>query len=179
MPVPDFSPGEVLTAGAMDSIGMWKVTTANVTSGGSFTISNCFTSDYTNYRIVISNLKSSTSASLFLRLRSGATDSSTGYQYGHAYILFSSAAWITAAATNANSWVAPGNTSTSPPSNGVIDIFQPALAVQTSMTGLYQSFDASIFTTGSHTATTAYDGFSMVSGGTFTSGTITVYGYRK
>ena len=179
MTFPQFSAGEVFRAADANAIGLWKIATANVSSGSSFTLSNCFTSDYTNYRIVISNLKSTGSASLFFRLRLGASDSNTGYQYGHGYILFSSPAWVVAAATNANSWVAPGNTSTSPPSSGVIDVYQPAVATQTGMTANYQTFDASVFTTGSHTATTAYDGFSMVSAGTFTSGTITVYGYTK
>lgn len=179
MTFPVFSAGEVLRAQDMNAVGLWKVATANVSSDSSFTFSNCFTSDYTNYRIVVSNLKTTGSVGLYFRLRSGGTDSNSGYQYGHAYILFSNSAWNNIAATNANAWVAPGNTSTSPPANGVIDIFQPAVATQTGMTALYQSFDAAIFTTGSHTAATSYDGFSMVSNGTFTSGTITVYGYTK
>jgi hypothetical protein len=175
---PVFTVGQTLTSAAMNQVGMWKVTTANITSGNTFTVSNCFTSDYTNYRIVCSNLKSTGSASLSLVLMSGASPSITGYQYGHAYILFSNSAWNNNATTNAVSWVAPGNLSTSPPSNGVIDIYQPAIATQTGMTALYQTFDASVFTTGSHTAATAYDGFRFVLAGTFTSGTVTVYGYR-
>jgi hypothetical protein len=179
MTYPNFNVGETLRAADMNAVGMWKVASANITSGSTFTVSNCFTSDYTNYRIVCSNLKSTGSASLSLVLMSGASPSNTGYQYGHAYILFSNSAWNNNATTNAVSWVAPGNLSTNPPSNGVIDIFQPAVATQTGMTGLYQTFDASVFTTGSHTATTAYDGLRLVLAGTFTSGTITVYGYTK
>ena len=159
--------------------GLVYVTSTSVTSGSSISVNNCFTSTYDNYRVVVSNLKSGASNSLFLRLRASGTDSATGYQYGHAYILFASAAWVVAAATNANAWVAPGNTNTSPPSGGAIELYQPAIATQTGMGGLYHTFDAAVYTNGSHTATTAYDGFSLVSNGTFSSGTVTVYGYRK
>jgi hypothetical protein len=164
---------------AVGNSGLVYITSVSVTSGSSISINNCFTSAYDNYHVVASNMKSTSNAALYLRLRSSSTDNNTGYQYGHAYLLFSSSSWNTIAATNANAWVAPGNTNTSPSSNGVIDFYQPAIATQTGMSGSYQSFDAAIWSNGSHTATTSYDGFSLVSGGTFSSGTVTVYGYRK
>jgi hypothetical protein len=54
MPVPDFSPGEVLTASAMDSIGLWKVTSGTVSASPTLTVDNCFSANYANYRVVIS-----------------------------------------------------------------------------------------------------------------------------
>jgi hypothetical protein len=180
MPVPDFSPGEVLTAGAMDSIAMWKVASVSVTSGNVISLSNCFTSDYTNYRIVISNLKSTGNVSLTMQLQASGSPSSAGYQYGHAFILFGTPAWNLVSLTSASTWVAPGNTNTNPPSNGSIDIYQPQVNERTGMIAHYQSFDAAIFSSGAHNdGTNIYDGFRFTSSGTFTSGTVTVYGYRK
>jgi hypothetical protein len=181
MPVPDFSPGEVLTAAAMDSIGLWKIASVSVTSGNIIAVNNCFTSDYENYRIVMSNLKTTSNVSIAFQLRSGTTPATTGYAFGHAFVLFTSASWnITANAGTAANFIGPGNTSTNPPANGTIDLFQPQINQRTGMTGHYQSFDAFVLTSGSHNAgTNVYDGFQLNSGGTFTSGTVTVYGYRK
>jgi hypothetical protein len=180
MPVPDFSPGEILTAGAMDSIAMWKVASVSVTSGNLISLSNCFTSDYTNYRIVISNLKSTGNVSLTMQLQASGSPSSAGYQYGHAFILFGTAAWNLVSLSSASTWVAPGNTNTDPPSNGSIDIYQPQVNQRTGMIAHYQSFDAAIFSSGAHNdGSNIYDGFRFTSAGTFTSGTVTVYGYRK
>jgi hypothetical protein len=181
MPVPDFSPGEVLTAAAMDSIGLWKIASVSVTSGNIIAVNNCFTSDYENYRIVMSNLKTTSNVALAFQLRSGTTPANTGYAFGHAFVLFTSASWNLAAnAGTAANFIGPGNTSTNPPANGTIDLFQPQINQRTGMTGHYQSFDAFVLTSGSHNAgTNVYDGFQLNSAGTFTSGTVTVYGYRK
>jgi hypothetical protein len=183
MAIKTFTTGEVLTASDTNTYlansGLVYITSTSVTSGSSVSINNCFTSTYDNYRVVVSNLKTTSSVSLSLRLRASSSDNNTNYQYGHAYILFSTASWNVLAATAANAWVAPGNTNTAPGANGTIDIFQPAIATQTGMSGSYQSFDAAIWSNGSHTATSAFDGFSLVSAGTFTAGTVTVYGYRK
>jgi hypothetical protein len=181
MPVPDFSPGEVLTAAAMDSIGLWKVASVSVTSGSVLAVDNCFTSDYDNYRVVVSNLKSTGNASLSLQLRASGSGSATGYAFGQGFILFSSATWnLVANAGTGTAWAAPGNTNTNPPSNGTIDFFQPQKAERTGMIGHYQSFDAFIITAGTHNdGTNVYDGFQLTTAGTFTAGTVTVYGYRK
>ena len=180
MPVPDFSPGEVLTAAAMDSIGLWKIASVSVTSGSVLSVSNCFTSDYDNYRIVVSNLKSTGNAALSMQLEASGTPSATGYTLVQAFMLLGNASWFFNNPATATAWAAPGNTNTNPPASGTIDIFQPQKAERTGMVGHYQSWDAGIFTTGSHDAgTNVYDGFRFISAGTFTSGTATVYGYRK
>ena len=177
---PDFSSGAVLTAAQMNSVGLWKITSVSVTSGNLISVSNCFTSDYTNYRIVISNLKSTGNVSLSMQLQASGSPSSAGYQYGHAFIIFGTAAWNVVSVTSSSSWVAPGNTNTNPPSNGSIDIYQPQVNQRTGMIAQYQSFDAAIFASGAHNdGTNIYDGFRFTSSGTFTSGTVTVYGYKK
>jgi hypothetical protein len=177
---PDFSSGAVLTAAQMNAVGLWKITSVSVTSGNLISVSNCFTSDYTNYRIVIHNLKTTGNVSLTMQLQASGTASTTGYQYGHAFLIFGTATWNLVSSAAAASWVAPGNTNTNPPANGSIDIYQPQVGERTGMVGQYQSFDAAIWSNGTHNAgTNIYDGFRLTSGGTFTSGTVTVYGYKK
>jgi hypothetical protein len=68
MPVPDFSPGEVLTAAAMDSIGLWLVKTGTVSAQTTLTIDNCFNADYENYRIVFSMRGSTNTNALYFRV---------------------------------------------------------------------------------------------------------------
>jgi hypothetical protein len=72
MPVPDFSPGEVLTAAAMDSVGMWRVGGGTIT-GTSVQINDCFTSSYQNYKIIIR--PTTLGADLRMRLRNAGGDS--------------------------------------------------------------------------------------------------------
>jgi hypothetical protein len=77
MPVPNFSPGEVLTAGAMDSIGSWLITTYSIPSSpavNAFTIPNCFSSDYDNYRIVLDTTFSTSGQRVLLRPTSVTTN---------------------------------------------------------------------------------------------------------
>jgi hypothetical protein len=179
MPVPDFSPGEVLTAAAMDSIGLWKVASVSVTSGSVLAVNNCFTSDYDNYRIVLFNLKTTSNIAMNWQLRNGTTPSTTGYFSTQAFILFGAATWLFGS-PGTSSFIAPGNTNTNPPSSGTIDIFQPQKNERTGFFGTYQAHDAMILTSGTHNdGTNVYDGFQLNSAGTFTSGTATVYGYRK
>jgi hypothetical protein len=180
MTFPVFSAGEVLRAQDMNAVGLWKVASVSVTSGNVISVSNCFTSDYTNYRIVISNLKSTSNVSLTMQLQASGSPSSAGYQYGHAFILFGTPSWNLVSTTSASTWVAPGNTNTNPPSNGSIDIYQPQVNQRTGMIAHYQSFDAAIFSSGAHNdGSNVYDGFRFTSAGTFSSGTVTVYGYTK
>jgi hypothetical protein len=183
MAIKTFSDGNSLPATDINTYltnaGLVYVTSASVTSGSTFTFNNCFTSTYDNYRLVLSNFKSTAFASLSFNLRVSGTNSATGYQQGLMYILFSSAAGNFTATTTGTSWTAPAATNTSPPVNGTMEIYQPAIATQTGLLGHYQGFDATTFTGGSHTSATAYDGFQLTSSGTFTAGTVTVYGYRK
>ena len=69
MPVPDFSPGEVLTAQAMDSIGLWKVTSGSFTNQTQLLVDGCFNADFENYRVVLWNLTTASANELRLQFR--------------------------------------------------------------------------------------------------------------
>ena len=51
MPVPDFSPGEVLTASAMDSIGGWLVASQDFSAADPLNLTGIFDSKFVNYRV--------------------------------------------------------------------------------------------------------------------------------
>ena len=80
MPVPDFSPGEVLTASAMDSIGMWRVGGGTFTNAASFDVTG-FTSTYTNFRLVMNVGRASGAggAAIAGRARTVSSEYNTNY----------------------------------------------------------------------------------------------------
>jgi hypothetical protein len=80
MPVPDFSPGEVLTAAAMDSIGLWKVTSGTLSSTAT-NIVGCFSSDYRNYRIVIDQISLSSAGEIYWQLLDNTTPNASNHRW--------------------------------------------------------------------------------------------------
>ena len=80
MPVPDFSPGEVLTAAAMDSIGLWKIAsgTLSLTTTPS-NVTGVFSSSYKNYRVLLNVTTRSTSNRVDMRYIAGTTPTNTNY----------------------------------------------------------------------------------------------------
>jgi hypothetical protein len=179
MPVPDFSPGEVLTAAAMDSIGLWKVA-STAFNGNGFSMDNVFTSNYTNYRILI-NATCTADADTSFRYRVGGSDIPFSiYQYA-------SQGWY---ASTQNSAGGVGQTSVpligfgnGRQSSHSIDVFGPATANAWKPLNINSSFSHAAVgmivrnIAGTMDSTSAMDGFSIVSANTLT-GTCTVYGYR-
>jgi hypothetical protein len=180
MPVPDFSPGEVLTAAAMDSIGLWLVKTQTIgTAVASVTVTDAFSSDFDSYKIIINGGASSSTVNVSLQL-SGST---TGYYHGANFI--STAATTTPASgggSNEAQWSRAGASD----ANGInfnVDLNDPNLAKYTTYSGVYVFPGVPAFpgmAAGIHQVASAFTGFVVAPGtGTFTGGTIRVYGYRK
>jgi hypothetical protein len=179
MPVPDFSPGEVLTAAAMDSIGMWLVKTQTVGAGvSSVTVTDAFSADYENYKISWSGGTVSGATDMAFHL--GATPPANGYfqvQYANAI----GGAFSTNTVNNQDRWIYVGGGDT----NGAmtnIEIFQPFASKRKFMTA--QNFTAGSFTvysTGYFNSTSSFTSFTLDPGGatTMTGGVVRVYGYRN
>jgi len=82
MPVPDFSPGEVLTAAAMDQIGAWVLQTQTLTaSAGPIQFNNVFTTDYDTYFLTAHLQQNTTTASYNMQLQDAANAAITGADY--------------------------------------------------------------------------------------------------
>ena len=176
---PTFSSGAVLTAAQMNSVGLWLVKTETIgTAVASVTVSDAFSSDYDNYKIIVSGGVSSVSTSIQLRLGASAT----GYYGGLIFLTYSAGGVTAAAVNNSNAFLyaAVGSTSSLA---GNIEVLNPFNAKTTSVNCGYTENA----TTGSggnfngyHNSAVSYTAFTLLAGtGTMTGGTIKVYGYRN
>jgi hypothetical protein len=181
MAIKTFTVGEVLTASDTNTYlansGLVYVTSTTVGSGvSSVTVSNVFSSTYDNYKIVVSG--GTASGNFVTRLTLGAT--ATGYYYAGAYCTFAGAVSGSSGA-NAAFWMVTAHNADNVVAN--IDLFQPNLAKNTSYSATYygpSTGDGAFAVQGYLNNTTAYTAFTLTaSSGTYTGGTITVYGYRK
>ena len=80
---PDFTSGQILTAAQMNSVGLWKVAsgTLSLTTTASDVLA-CFTSDYTNYRLLMNITARSTTSQLNMRYLIGSTSTNVNYFQG-------------------------------------------------------------------------------------------------
>jgi hypothetical protein len=176
MPVPDFSPGEVLTAAAMDSIGLWLVKTQTIGTGvSSVTVTDAFSATYDNYKVTFSGGISSTSNSA-LNLRFGAK--TTNYRSGMLYNSWANTP-ISLGGTTETSILYAGSLS----STGCfvnMDVINPFLALNTLVNASYNHLNTAGYAFGNTGDTTSYSDFTLIpTSGTLTGGTIRVYGYRN
>ena len=183
MPVPDFSPGEVLTAAAMDSISGWLVGSGTATAGGAnITIANCFSSLYSSYKVVLSGIKCTTGTRFIqLQLRASGSTSATNYYWTTAE---AGAVFTLASGASPDSVYRCGIViDSSKFAGGTIEIQNAGAAQETS----FQSSGTDPRTGGQflrmgngfHNVATAYtDLVISVAADTWATGTVRVYGYR-
>ena len=158
-----------------------KLISSTTASGSSISVNNCFSATYVNYFIVVSQLISSATAGLTFKLRASGTDSSASYYAVAVDPVYSSGAYSSRTANNAASVVMPiTQVQTTDRAGGTIFIQQP-FAAQTT-TFQFSGQDAVTNRginngSGYHNVSSSYDGFSLIlSTGTFSGGTIKVYG---
>ena len=166
---------------AQNPTGLEFVSSTTATSGSSITVSNCFSSTYDAYKIIIAGGAVNSVGPLSFQL-SGIT---TGVYYGgviyFAYASGGPSAPSAVAFNAATNWQEVGNGGP----NGIslnMDIQNPNLAKFKA----YGCFCPNMTTAGSLVlsngicaSTTQATGFVVSTGSTFTSVTVNVYGYRK
>jgi hypothetical protein len=183
--------GQVLTADSGETLGIkWAdaaggltlITSESFSAVSSVSVNSCFTSTYTNYRIVLGMITHSSASDVFLNMRlrvSGADNTTTNYfwsrNYGNNLGSIGSNGVV-----STNTWQV-AYTSQNRGNLGTMDVYSPQA---TSRTGFqvcnldggnnpYVSNYAGLFD-----ATTSFDGFTLTTGsGNFT-GTLRVYGYK-
>jgi hypothetical protein len=176
MTFPVFSAGEVLRAQDMNAVGMWLVKTVTVGAGvTSVPVTSCFSADYDNYRIVLSDVVGSTASNMLFQF-SGIT--TAVYQSSGVFLTFGSSTISGFGPAAETSWiVAPGNTATS---NWTADIISPFASRRKSFIGGGVGNTSNYQFNGTCSSTSSATGFSIIpSAGTYTGGTIRVYGYRN
>jgi hypothetical protein len=194
MPVPIFTSGEVLTADNMNQVGLWRMTptvsgtgvaisqgTITATGATSAVVNNCFSSNFDFYRMMI-RYQTSSSQALYMRLRTGASDADTNYNYSlvQGYLGFG----VTVARTSGGAFEVAQSTNGSFWSASVIDLMGPALAEPTTFTIHNTRTDANYAQSsnylydGNHSTATAYTSLNLFTfSGTFNA-KFAIYGYR-
>ena len=187
MPVPDFSPGEIWTAGAADSIGLWKISTTSFSNVPSVQIDNCFPTDYSRFRVIFSLTGVTTNTNYgHWRLSVGGTPSVTGYVSKSIWWNMGTASSLAADFDNQTTrfCLGPNGSTGSQPMLATVDVYNPNVAAHTStvMQGS-GSYGVSAFWYydggGAHTVNTAYDGLYFAPTAENVTGSIAVYGYRN
>jgi hypothetical protein len=181
MPVPDFSPGEVLTAAAMDSIGLWLVKTQAVGAGAlSAVVTGAFSSDYNNYFVTWTGGAGSVSGA---QLRIAFNVDTANNYYSNIITQTAGLSAVNGQAFGALTgftvvgYVDTGDTSCS------LTINNPNTARDTNFYGSFNCLGGSsqVGTVGGWSiGTGANTGFTLFpSSGTISGGTVRVYGYRN
>lgn len=184
MTYPSFSVGETLTSAAMNAVGLWLVKTQTL-SGTSTQVENCFTSDFDSYRVVFSNLTSSTVDNLTIRLVAGTTPNQTA-NYNSSRIDVTLGGVVEGAASSGATYWVPHIVPNTVASGGSLDIFNPKLSAATSFSA--NGIDTRVTVGAPYRAgggffngTNSFDGLwlSTLNGGYTMGGTVRVYGYRN
>ena len=178
MPVPDFSPGEVLTAAAMDSIGLRLVKSQTFTGSGTAQFTNCFNADFQNYRLVFSCLTAPAAAAIVnTSMLVGTTPNNTAasYQYYEAGNTWAGTADVT-----------PGNSASSWFAVRSAQYFMGTMEIQNPFATVYTTFQSegidatqSWQSRGQQILNNSYDGIQFVHGGGNITMTISCYGYKR
>ena len=189
MAIKTFTTGEVLTASDTNTYlansGLVYVTSGAL-SGTTTDFVGCFTSTYTNYRIVIDTYQPSAASDIYWRMLTNSTPETSavyswymnGWTDGGAASNSSGAGQTlayTGVSFSVGGFVGAGLS---------IDMYAPAVAVRTVATSAAVSYPSGAFAhrTGgsSHSSAAAYNGIRFLTAGAPTmSGNCTIYGYRK
>ena len=194
MTFPSFSVGEVLTASDMNAVGMWKLSSFTVSSAGgtgatvsngvvsigsgntSVTLSSVFSSTYDNYLIVGQQITTSAGNNFRLNLNPW-----TGNEYynGAGTMNYTGTAG-SAVASNLAYWNMPGGDG-GPGNSFQWTVYGPnTTTARKSLTGLGHGNAQGYYVGGQLIAGGAQTGFTItVSTGSFSSGTLRVYGIRN
>jgi hypothetical protein len=181
MTFPSFSVGETLRAADMNSVGLWLVKTQTVGTGvASVTVTNAFSADYDAYKIIVTGLKNTANdISFSMQLNNAAV---SGYFGSFIFVNVTTNTIASASNNNTASWSFVGAAGTGSLQGGaVIDIINPFLIGATSVMASpipYQNIMGTF--TGLQTTNASHTGFTLTAGaGSFTGGTIRVYGYKN
>jgi hypothetical protein len=174
------------TALGTKKAGLVLLNTTSFTAVATQSINGVFSSDYSNYRILISPTTAGTNQQLTMRLRASGTDTSTNYVSN---ANFNSTATTVSASLNirgTDEILVNGGITTGRPAFANIDIFNPFANLNTGflINSGNEVSDGSFFytvnTTGILKDTLSYDGFTLIiSGGSNISGSLSVFGYNK
>jgi hypothetical protein len=177
---PDFTVGAVLTAAQMNAVGLWLVTTQTVgTTVSTVTVNNAFNDDFVNYRVVYSGGVLSTAAAI--RLSLGTAVNTADHYWGRTRLAFVGGGFTSTISNNDTTFQTGVGTANG--ANFICDITNPFTNERPTFTSLYLEMATTSSSTyqniGYLNSTASFSAFFLsLSTGTFTGGTISVYGYN-
>ena len=167
-----------------DGIGLVLIASEPFAAASSVAVNNCFTSIYTNYRVMF-YATGSTGLTVSLRLASGGTAQASGSNYS--YISFralsNNTSGIGDVSEAANEWVFTQIDDTGFPGAAFVDLFGPAttnrtLGINNMTIAKTTTSEAQFRTMGvAHQQAAAYDGIALVLNTGNITGRVCVYGY--
>lgn len=188
MAVKTFTTGEVLTAADTNTYlansGLDYIGAVTATSGSTIQVDNVFSANYDSYRVVVSQLRMSTTASgVNFRLRNSGGTSNASYYYGGLYLSAYGNTTVNAT-TSANASSIDMNTVGGTTDSGfAFDIFGPFVTQRTTLTMTGSDCRTAgaprMSLTGFHDVSTSYTGFDLILTQTIASAKVRIYGYRQ
>lgn len=151
----------------------------NFSGASSVSLNGCFTSTYDNYKVLV-NLKTSTTASVFARMRASGTDVSANYRNQR---LWSFGSTVGGSSSTTDTGI-NGNFNVQPATeygDFNMEITSPNLTETTRILSIWTCNNAqeTNFINSALADSTQYDGISVItSSGTIT-GSVSIYGYRN
>ena len=171
------TPTSIANSGGSASLSGNTVTFTTVSS---VSLNGCFTSTYTNYRVLVNlTARSNISTDLLMRMRASGTDNTaTSYARSQVFSVYSG----TTISVNNNATAGNYFFLSFPPadtSSRAIDVMAPQAAARTFIQSNCGNQDSWSLAMGNHDSTTSFDGFTIyISAGTI-SGSVAVYGFKK
>jgi hypothetical protein len=166
------------------NVGLQYIATGTATAQNRLNISSCFTSAYSSYRVVVTNLTHSTANNLFLRFSVAGTDTAGSAYNTQRLEIAGGAATPVNLPTASN--ISPSYVASSAGSFAAFsfDVINPQAAAPTNLNGLAWRYDAgaglyTIVFGGLQDSNTQFDGISLVGNTGNISCTMKVYGYRN
>ena len=183
MGYPTFSLGDKWEPTDANAVGLWKITSVNL-SGTVTNIANCFTSSFTNYRIMVNFTSISANQFVYLQFSNGGVvDANANYVYATNVVNGVGATASMSSTTNTGIILGYGGTANTNAAS-TLDVFQPKVLGRTYGHSQRWEYDSANFVarTGGFLKDqiTSFDGFAIGVGGANTlGGTIQVFGYRN
>lgn len=177
---PTFSNGTALDASSLNKVGMWLVSKTTVPAGQTaVTVANCFSADFDAYRVTWTG---GTCSAALADMEITLNNASAGTYYS--YLMYHStgapATLLGGSFPGGNKfyWLGGGD-----PNFAVLDVvlYNPYLALPTLVTSLtYNATNGYGMTHGKQNQAVSHTGMSLViDTGTFSNGTLCVYGLTK
>lgn len=169
---------------ATDRSGLVLVAKTDFSAAASFAVNNCFTSEYTNYKVLFNWSPPSATGFVRMRLRASGVDNSTANYVGAETTSTSSAGPNRTTYSAQTLWNVSYLEASITYAFTEMDFFNPAAALPTIASyhdgGMYGSstYGGSVGMRG-HNVSSAFDGFAVFPASGTITGSVRVYGYRN